>query len=40
MIDKQPSPETAKLLLTLIKHTSLPILIEKENKRKQKNERI
>jgi hypothetical protein len=34
-MNQQPSPETAKLLLILIRNTSLPILIkEKKNKRK------
>lgn len=30
----QPSKETAKLLLTLIKNTSLPGLLKKQNERK------
>lgn len=30
----QPSSETAKLLLQLIKKTSLPIVLENQNKRK------
>jgi hypothetical protein len=31
---KQPSSETAKLLLQLIKKTSLPVILEKQNERK------
>lgn len=30
----QPSKETAKLLLQLLKKTTLPILLEKQNERK------
>jgi hypothetical protein len=30
----QPSSETAKLLLQLIKKTSLPVILEKQNERK------
>lgn len=33
-MNQQPSSEAAKLILQLIRKTSLPVILEKQNKRK------